>query len=145
VREKRGLAYSVHAWTDAYPDTGFFGVQAGVEHGKLEETLTTILAEFRKVKDVAVGKEELLKAKQYLKGTTTLRLETSDAVAEHSASSLINLGRLRDLDEIIKNIDAVTADDVQRVAQDILKTEKLNLAVIGPHVHSAQLLSLLKV
>ncbi len=144
VREKRGLAYSVHAWAEKYPDTGYFVVQAGVEHGNLEKTVGTILAEFRKIKRADVEKTELAKAKAYIQGTRTLALETSDAIAENMATSLINIGRVRTLDEIIKGIDAVTAADVQRVACDILRSEKLNLAVIGPHRESDQLHTLLK-
>ncbi len=144
VREKRGLAYSVHAWTDKYPDTGYFVVQAGVEHGKLEETVSTILAEFRKIKKQKVPSPELEKAKSYMKGTLTLSLETSDEIAQHAAISLISLGRIRTLEDVIKAIDNVRAEDVQRVAQDIFKTNSLNLAIIGPHLHKDKLLSLLR-
>ncbi len=145
VREKRGLAYSVHAWTEAYPDTGSFSVQAGVEHAKLEEALKTILIEFKKMTQKLVSKEELAKAKAYIEGTTTLRMETSDAIAEHAATSLVTIGRIRSLDEIIKGVKKVTAEDVRRVARDLLKTEKLNLAIIGPHADSEKLKTLLKV
>jgi len=145
VREKRGLAYSVHASADKYPDTGYFVVQAGVEHGKLEKTIETILAEFRKIKRVKVAAAELEKAKSYIKGTMTLALETSDHIAENAATSLINLGRIRSLEEIIKGVDKVTAVDIQRVAQDIFRTDLLNLAIIGPHLHKDKLLNLLRV
>ncbi|HTR19033.1 MAG TPA: pitrilysin family protein [Candidatus Paceibacterota bacterium] len=144
VREKRGLAYSVHSWAEKYPDTGYFAVQAGVEHGKLEKTVETVLAEFKKIKAKKVSTAELKKAKAYLKGTTTLSLETSDEIAEKAATSLIVMGKVRTLEERLKGIDKVTAADVQRVAKDILKTERLNLAIIGPHVHSDTLHSLLR-
>ena len=145
VREKRGLAYSVHAWADKYPDTGYFVVQAGVEHAKLEKTISTILAEFRKIRKTKVSAAELAKAKSFIKGTLTLSLETSDEIAQHAVTSLISLGRIRALEEVIRAIDKVTAEDVQRVAQDILKTNGLNLAIIGPHLHQDKLLSLLRV
>lgn len=145
VREKRGLAYSVHAWAEKYPDTGYLAVQAGVEHGKLEEATTTILAEFSKITRTKVPAEELKKAKSFIKGTRTLALETSDAVAENAATSLINIGRIRPLEEIIKGIEKVTAADVQRVARDILQTNKLNLAIIGPHTNTHKLADLLRI
>lgn len=145
VREKRGLAYSVHAWADKYPDTGYFVVQAGVEHGKLEKAISTILAEFRKIKKRKVSAEELRKAKSYIKGTMTLSLETSDEIAQNATTSLINLGRIRPLDEILKGVDKVTSDDIARVANDILKTSSLNLAIIGPHLHKAALQKLLRI
>ncbi len=143
VREKRGLAYSVHAWVDKYPDTGYFAVQAGVEHGKLEEALKVIVAELKKVARIAVSPAELKKVKSYMKGTMTLAMESSDSIAEHAASSLIHLGRIRTLEESLKAIDKVSAKDVQRVAKDIFKNERLALAVIGPHADSAKLKGLL--
>lgn len=145
VREKRGLAYSVHAAVDKYPDTGYFVVQAGVEHGKLEKTVQTILAEFKKIKRVKVSAEELKKAKSYMKGTMTLALETSDHVAENAATSIINLGRIRPLEEVIKGVDEVSAADIQRVAKDIFQTKGLNLAIIGPHASAKQLLGSLQI
>lgn len=145
VREKRGLAYSVHAAVEKYPDTGYFVVQAGVEHGKLEKTVETILAEFRKIKKVKVSASELSKAKAYIKGTMTLSLETSDAIAGNAASSMINFGRVRTLEEVMRGVDKVTASDIQRVARDIFRTESLNLAIIGPHVHKEPLLALLSI
>ena len=145
VREKRGLAYSVQAWPEKYPDTGYFAVQAGVEHAKLEKAVQVILAEFKKIKKTKVKEVELKKAKAYIKGTAALALETSDALAENVASSLINIGRVRTLDEITKGIDEVTASDIQRVAKDILVSNKLNLAIIGPHLSKDKFLALLKV
>lgn len=145
VREKRGLAYSVHAWVEKFPDTGYFAVQAGVEHGKLEKTVETILAELRKIKSKKIPAAELAKAKAYLKGTTTLSLETSDEVAQNAVTSLLEIGKIRTLEERLAGIDTVTAADVQRVAKDIFKTEKLNLAVIGPHPDVETFRPLLKV
>ncbi len=145
VREKRGLAYSVKAWTEKFPDTGYFVVQAGIEHGKVQKVVETILTEFRKIKRENVSASELNKAKSFIKGTMTLSLETSDGVAADAASSLITMGKVRKLDEILKNIDKVTANDVKRVANDILRTEKLNLAIIGPHLEKEKFLPLLHV
>lgn len=144
VREKRGLAYSVHAWADKYPDTGHFVVQAGVEHGKLEKTVSTILAEFKKIKREKVSATELKKAQAYIRGTATIAMETSDEIAEKAASSLINLGKIRPLEEFLKGVDKVTPADVQRVARDIFKTSSLNLAIIGPHLDKEKFLKLLK-
>jgi len=145
VREKRGLAYSVHSTVDKYPDTGYFVVQAGVEHAKLEKAVTTILAEFKKIKRTKISKEELTKAKSYLRGNLTLSLETSDEIAQHAASSMINLSRVRPLSEVLQGINMVTAGDVQRVARDIFKTEHLNLGLIGPHLHKDKLQGLLRI
>jgi predicted Zn-dependent peptidase len=145
VREKRGLAYSVHAGVDKYPDTGSFYVQAGVEHGKLEKTVTTILDEMKKMKRTKVSAAELKKAKAYLTGTMTLSMETSDEVATNAVSSLLSIGKIRTLEEKLKAIQKVTAADVERVAKDLFKTERLNLAVIGPHAAGDTVRKLLKV
>jgi predicted Zn-dependent peptidase len=144
VREKRGLAYSVQSWVDKYPDTGYFVVQAGVEHGKLEKTVSTILAEFKKLKRLPVSAAELNKAKSYIKGTKTLSLETSDEIAGNAATSLLTFGKIRTLEAYIAGIDKVTAADIQRVARDIFKTESLNLAIIGPHTQREKIASLLR-
>ena len=145
VREKRGLAYSVRSWAETFPDTGYFVVQAGIEHGEVQKVIKTILTEFRKIKKENVSASELEKAKSYIKGTTTLSLETSDGVATDAASSLTTIGKIRALDEILKNIDKVTAADIKRVACDILRTEKLNLALIGPHLEKEKFLPLLRI
>lgn len=145
VREKRGLAYSVHAGVDKYPDTGSFYAQAGVEHAKLEKTVETILAELKKIKTKKVSAAELKKAKAYMKGTMTLALETSDEIASTAASSIISLGRVRSLEEKLEAIEKVTAADIQRVSKDLFRTEHLNLAIIGPHSTSTSLARLLKI
>ena len=145
VREKRGLAYSVSAWAEKFSDTGYFAVQAGVEHGKLEKAVSTILTEMRKIARSPVSATELKKAKSYIKGTMTLALESSDAIAENAASAIVNLGRVRELDEVLKSIDKVSAADIQRVAKDIFKTSQLNLAVIGPHADAEKFKPLLKI
>lgn len=145
VREKRGLAYSVSAWVERYPDTGAFLVQAGVEHTKLDKTIATILSEFRKAKRATPPARELEKAKRYLKGIMTLSLETSDEIAMHAATSILSIGRVRPLSEILAGVDAVRASDVLRVARDILTTNTLHLAVIGPASEKGTLLQSLRV
>lgn len=133
VREKRGLAYSIHSWIERYTDVAYLAAQAGVEHGKLEETIKTVLGEFKKLREEKVPDAELKKAKSYLKGSTALHLETSDEIANYAATSMINLGRVRAIEEISEGVDAVNAEDIQRVAKDIFQTKRLNLAIIGPH------------
>ena len=107
--------------------------------------METILAEFRKIKRTKVSPAELKKAKSYMKGTMTLALETSDAVAENAATSIINLNRVRSLEEVIKGIDKVSVDDIQRISQYLFRTDKLNLAVIGPHTDKGKLQQLLRI
>jgi predicted Zn-dependent peptidase len=144
VREKRGLAYSISAWNEKYPDTGHFVVQAGVEHGKLEETVKVVLQELKKIKAKKVPVAEFKKIKTQFEGGAALALETSNQVAGGAASSMLSVGRVRTLEETLKGIEAVTREDVQRVARDLFKTEKLNLAIIGPHANAKELIALLR-
>ena len=145
VREKRGLAYSVRAWTEKYPDTGYFVVQAGIDHEKVQKVVETILSEFRKIKRENVSAAELKKAKSFIKGALAISLETSDGMAGDAASSLVAIGKIRRLEENLRGIDKVTDADIKRVANDILRTEKLNLALIGPHAEKEKFLSLLHI
>ena len=107
--------------------------------------MSTVLSEIQKIKRTKVSAKELEKAKAHIKGTLALELETSGAVAVDAATSLVNLGRVRGLDEIMKGVDRVTASAVQRVARDLLQSSKLNLAIIGPHLDNAKFASLLRV
>ncbi len=145
VREKRGLAYSIYAWVERYPDTGYIAVQAGVQHDKLTKTIKTILGELKKLKTTKVPASELAKAKAYLKGTQTLALETTDEIAQDAATSLLATGRVRPLAERLEAIESVTAADIQRVAKDLFRSSRLNLGIIGPHTNQSALTDLLKV
>ncbi|OGC83869.1 hypothetical protein A3D68_01540 [Candidatus Adlerbacteria bacterium RIFCSPHIGHO2_02_FULL_52_17] len=133
VRERRGLAYFIRASVERFADTGYFAVQAGVAHDKLLQALKTVVQELRKIKRGRVPSKELTKAKEHLKGSLALSLETSDDLAQHTATSLTLLGKVQTLEEIQRRIDTVTAGDVMRVARDLFKTKRLCLAIIGPH------------
>ncbi|MBI2004700.1 insulinase family protein [Patescibacteria group bacterium] len=144
VRERRGLAYFIRASLEKFSDTGYFAVQAGVEHSNLHKAVGTIMQELRKIKRFQVTPAELTKAKEHLKGSLALSLETPEDLAGHAATSLTLLGRVETLEGIKSRVDAVTAGDVQRVARDLFKTQRLNLAIIGPHAKEKPLLSLLR-
>ncbi len=133
VRERQGLAYSVHAGTEAYHDAGYLAVNAGVEHKNLAKTIEIILREFKKISSRKISEKELQKAKDYMKGKTVMSLEASDAVAGYFAGQEILENKIETSDEMFKEIDKVTVNDILRVSKDIFVPEKLNLAVIGPH------------
>ncbi len=145
VREKRGLAYYVASTVERYTDTGYLATRAGVTHKNLKKAVKIILSELKKIKGKNVSPKELQKAKNQLKGTLALSLDTSDSVANYFAASTILRGKVTKPELVAKKIDAVKAEDIKRVAQDIFKTETLNLAVIGPHKNERDLLKLLKV
>ncbi|MBI3232099.1 MAG: insulinase family protein [Candidatus Doudnabacteria bacterium] len=133
VRERRGLAYYVRASGSNYQDTGVFNIGAGVQIPKIEEALKVILEELDKIKKNKVEDKELKKAKEYLKGKTTLALEDNqvrlDWFLEHAAF----YSKIETPQEVFKRIDSVTAKDVQKVAQELFKRKSLTLAVIGPY------------
>ena len=132
VRERNGLAYYVHTYTADYKDVGYFAAQSGVNNKKCLEAIKIILDEFKKVKEEKISAEEIKRAKDYLKGRTNIALESSDAVASFVANQEISSGKILTPQEKFAKIDMVTADDLQRVANDIFVDSKLNLALIGP-------------
>lgn len=139
VREKRGLAYNVSTGMDTYHDVGYLATQCGVEHKNLEETVTVILDEYRKIAKEPVSEEELSRAKENLKGHLALGLESSDDIVEYLVTQETLRGDITLPPERMKRIDAVSVDDVLRVAQDIFVGKKLNLAVISPKASKAKL------
>ena len=143
VRERRGLAYSVHTMTESYHDAGYLATQAGVEHENLEKTIAVILDEYKKIATEKIEAEELKKAKEYIKGKMAMGLEGSDDVVEYLVTQETIRGEIVLPKDKAKLIDAVTAEDVQRVAQDIFVNKKLNLAIIGPRANSKQLTKIL--
>ncbi len=144
VRERRGLAYRVTTGVETYHDAGYLATQSGVEHENLEETIRVILDEYRKIASEKVGAEELLKAKDHMKGGMALAFEGSDDIVEYLITQETIFGKVTLPKEKAKKIDAVTADDVLRVAQDIFQNKRLNLAVIGPKADKKKLEKLVK-
>lgn len=133
VREKRGLAYYVSASGSAYQDTGVFGVRAGVQVVKIEEAIKVILEELKKIKTTPVGADELKKAKEYLKGKTILALEDNQVRLDWFVEAEAFKPKILTPQEIFKIIDAVTATEIKKVAQDLFKEKNMSLAIIGPY------------
>jgi predicted Zn-dependent peptidase len=132
VREKRGLAYSVQAMVDFYPETGYFAAKAGVEHENLVQTLQIILKEMAKIAKAGVTKEEFERARSGFEGRLAFSLETSDAIAGNFAEQEAVRGEITVPEESLKRIHKVTRADIKRVAKKIFVDEHLNCAVIGP-------------
>jgi predicted Zn-dependent peptidase len=144
VRERKGLAYSVSTFSDTMSDVGYLATQCGVEHKNLEETVTTVLEEYKKISQELVPEKELMKAKEYIKGSAVMSLESSDEVVSYLVDQELVKGEIKLPEEVFAKIDAVTAQDVLRVAQTIFSEKTLNLAVIGPHKQTKKLEGLLK-
>lgn len=144
VREKRGLAYYVHADNEEFHDAGYVMAQAGVGLDKAEETVKVIIEEFAKIRDGKVTSAELRRAKDYSKGKLALALEDSFRVANFYTNQELLRKTIETPEEVREKIEAVTAEDIQRVAKDIFVPQKLNLAIIGPYKSKDHFDSLLK-
>jgi predicted Zn-dependent peptidase len=132
VRERRGLAYYVFGVNHSYTDTGSLYSQAGVDINRIDEALTTIATELKGMAAEPVPSDELEKARSFAKGRFVLQLESPQGLIMFGLRKEVLEQRAPDPDEVLAGVSAVTVEDVQRVAQDIVAEDKLRLAVIGP-------------
>ncbi len=144
VREKRGLAYSISSYVNYLHDTGSLGVSAGVDPRRIEAALEAILGELDRLQREPVPAEELKKTKEFTKGRLLLQMENSFAVASWLGGQEILEDRVLTMDEVLAAIDAITVEDIQRVAGERFREESLNLAVVGPFQEEERLRSLLR-
>lgn len=131
IRERRGLAYDIHSYTEHFLNSGSFGIYAGVDPDKTETALAAILEELSKVRQ-GIGTSELTRAKELSKGRLYLRFEDSQNVALWYGSQEILLQQILDIDDILSIVDAISMDQLQEVAEKILTDGGLNLAVTEP-------------
>jgi predicted Zn-dependent peptidase len=132
VRERRGLAYYVFGLNHSYTDAGSLYSQAGVDINRIEEAVTTIATELRKIAAEPVPSDELEKARNFTKGRFVLQLESPQGLILFGLRKEVLEHRAPDPEEVLAGVDAVTGEDVQRVARDLIDDEKLRLALIGP-------------
>ncbi|MFN7918369.1 MAG: pitrilysin family protein [Vicinamibacterales bacterium] len=131
IREKRGLAYAVFSGLSAYRDAGSFTIYAGCANEAVGEVVDLVVEELRTVKQTPVPTAELQRAKDHLKGSLMLGLENTASRMSHVARQEIYFGRQLGLDETLQGIEAVTPDDVQRVASDLFRNGALSATVLG--------------
>jgi predicted Zn-dependent peptidase len=131
IRDNRGLAYDIHSYTEHFLNSGSLGIYAGVDPEKTDIALAAILEELSKVKS-QISASELTRAKELSKGRLYLRLEDSQNVALWYGGQEILTRQILDIDEVISIVDAITIDDLQQVANEILTDNALNLAITGP-------------
>ena len=132
VRERNGLAYSIHTSTSNATDAGYLVTQAGIDHKNLEKSVELILEEYKDLRDKKITEKELQKAKDYLRGAMSLSLDSSDSQASfYGMQELLEKDMLTP-EEKFEKIDEVTVDQIKEIAEDIFQPEKLNLSVIGP-------------
>ena len=131
VRERRGLAYYVFGTNHAYTDAGSLYAQSGVDINRIDEAVTTIVEQFRLLASEAVPADELEKARNFAKGRFVLQLESPHGTIMFGLRREVLEGSREELQAVLDALDAVTAEDVQRVAQEIVDDGPY-LAVIGP-------------
>jgi predicted Zn-dependent peptidase len=143
IRENLGLAYDVHSYTSRFQDTGALTVYAGVDPKRVDAAIVAILKELARFKHELVDEAELNKAKDLVKGRLLLRLEDTRAVASSYGNQELLLGEILTADDMVRIIDRVTPEDLHRVANDLFREDRLNLAVVGNYRSEERFRSLL--
>ncbi len=144
VREKRGLCYSIRSQVDVYEDTGNLMVRAGLDLNKINEAIKVIANELKKIKNKGITAKELKMAKDFLKGRLTLQLEETQHLAEFYGREFLLTKEILTPEEKMEKIFAVTLSQVNKVAKDIIKNEKMNFSLIGPFKDKKEFFKLIK-
>jgi predicted Zn-dependent peptidase len=131
VREKRGLAYAVFSGLSAYRDAGSMTIYAGCANNAVGELIDVVIAELRRMKEELLPAEELQRAKDHLKGSLMLNLESTSSRMSHLARQEIYFDRQFGLDETLEGVEKVTREDIQRVARDLFGDNGLAATVLG--------------
>jgi len=132
IREKRGLAYSVYSFISAYQDTGQVGLYVGTRPENLQEALAIVAGELDRLREAPGTAEELDRAKENLKGRVVLALEATGARMNRLGSEVLADAPLLALDEVVRRIDAVSAEDLAELATELWAPQRLCVAGIGP-------------
>jgi predicted Zn-dependent peptidase len=143
IRDRLGLAYSIHSFIDHFLDTGSITIYAGVKPKNLQLAITSILDQLSRLKET-VPEAELSKAKELSKGRLLLRMEDSRSVAGWGGGQEVLTGQILSVDQITAIIDAITAEELRQIAQELLLESQLRLAVVGPVAEDEPLDKLLK-
>ena len=131
IRERQGLAYAVFSELNPYRDTGCLSIYAGTSVESARKVVESITREFRQLKEQRVSDEELRRAKDHLKGSLMLGLESTASRMSNLARQEMYFGKFFTLDELVESIETVTADDVQRIAQTFFDSKQIALTVLG--------------
>ena len=133
IREKKGLAYYVRTSCEHYTDTGYLMTHAGLNNTKVFEAVEIICKEYQRLKTERVTKKELDKAKENLKGRLKLGLETSDSFASFFGLQEVIGQEVLTPQQQWQKIAKITPDDILKIAKEVFRPDRLNLALIGPH------------
>jgi predicted Zn-dependent peptidase len=131
VREKQGLAYAIYSELNPYRDTGCMCVYAGTSRENAPKVVQSVVSEFKKLKTESVPSEELRRAKDQLKGSLMLSLESSTARMSNLARQELYFDRFYSMDEIIERVEAVSAEDICALSQEYFQSGSIALTVLG--------------
>jgi predicted Zn-dependent peptidase len=131
VREKQGLAYAIYSELNPYRDTGCMAIYAGTSRDNAPKVVQSVVAEFRKLKTEPIPEEEIRRAKDQLKGSLMLSLESSTARMSNLARQELYFDRFYSMDEIIERIESVTQESLMRLAQQYFQTGSIAVTVLG--------------
>lgn len=132
IREERGLAYSVFSYQSSFRDAGLFTVYAGMSPAYLGQVIELILAEMSRIVESGVTEEEVIRAKEQMKGQLVLSLESTSNRMSRLGRSELSLGKILSPDQVIEKIDGVSRDGVHRLARELLVPGTLSLSAVGP-------------
>lgn len=133
LREKRGLVYDVHSYVSHFLDTGAFSVYTGVDPKRAVQALQVVLAELARLRDEGPSIEELTKARELSKGRLLLRMEDTRNVSSWIGGQELLLEKVFGVEQAVEEMDAVTLEDLSRVSRQLIVSEQLHLAVVGPY------------
>ena len=143
VRERRGLAYAVGSGLSRHNDTGLLSITAGVSPEKLREATQVIVEEVFRLSEEPVPEQEMTRARDYTVGTFRLGLETTMALAQRAGENLLTTGEIEPIEEVVAKLEAVTADDVMRVARRLFRRDGVSAAAVGPGASQEEMAALL--
>jgi predicted Zn-dependent peptidase len=132
IREQNALAYSIYSYVASYRDTGMLTVYAGADPSNALEVVRLVVKEFRKIKEEGITPAEELRVKNQIKGSLILSLESSNSHMSRLARQEIYFGKYLSMDDIIKGVEKVTTEQVQRLAGQLFISENIALTVLGP-------------
>jgi predicted Zn-dependent peptidase len=132
IREQNALAYSIYSYVTSYRDTGLLTVYAGADPANALEVVRLVTREFRKIKEEGITSAEESRVRNQIKGSLVLSLESSTSHMSRLARQEIYFGKYLSMDDIIKGVEKVTAEHVQRVARQIFDRENISLTILGP-------------
>lgn len=132
VREQNGLAYSIYSYVTAYRDTGLLTVYAGSDPASALDVVRLVSKEIRKIRDDGITHAEAQRVKNQVKGSLVLSLESSNSHMSRIARQEMYFGKYLSVDDIIRNVEKVTAEQVRHLAQHLFKRDSMSLTVLGP-------------